>query len=81
MLCRHCNTTTNLSTILCDVCAEKALHILPADPQERIHIYSILLQSGNPITVMAVEQLMKDDVEVIEQRLLNTPDLFYQREI
>jgi hypothetical protein len=66
MACRHCGKATNLSVILCDSCAEKALHILPADPKERVHIYGILLKSDNPVIRMCVEQLMKDDATAIE---------------
>lgn len=66
--CRHCEEEiVVLEGILCITCAEKALHILPADPKERIQIYKLLLDSQNPITRFAVEQLIKDDTEMIEQ--------------
>lgn len=71
MLCRHCDNTIDetrlFNKILCHTCAEKALHILPTDSKERLHIYNILLESENPIVVMCIQQLMKEDIEIVEQ--------------
>lgn len=79
MACRHCGSEeTNLNKILCDVCSKKALQVLPTDPKERVHIYKILIESAeNPITRMAAQQLMEEDVDVVEQEMYDPTDRMF----
>lgn len=81
MKCIVCEVECKVSKVLCNDCAAKALHILPADPQERVHIYRLLAQSENPLTRICAAELMKDDVAVLEERLTDPTDrYFHERE-
>jgi hypothetical protein len=71
MLCRHCGEETNLNEILCDFCVQKALQVLPTNPEERIPIYDILMQSENLVIRLCAEQLLKQDITTIEERELD----------
>jgi hypothetical protein len=79
MQCRHCGVRQNLSKHLCDICASKALQILPSNPKERIHIYALLMKSENPIIRICAEELMKDDVDIIEQQMDDPIDRMFER--
>jgi hypothetical protein len=74
--CRHCNNKVNWNSILCDNCSKKAMELLPTDPKERVQIYRLLLESKNPITKYAAEQLMKQDLETIEEQMFNPSDRY-----
>ncbi len=78
MQCRHCGIRCNLSDILCDSCAGKALQVLPTDPKERVQIYAILMKSDNFIIRMCVNQLMKADVDIVEQQMLDPVDRMFE---
>jgi hypothetical protein len=53
------------------------MRVLPADPKERVHIYKILIEIGNPITKLAAQQLMAEDVETIEEETLDPTDRMF----
>jgi hypothetical protein len=77
MNCLRCSAPCNMGPVLCDTCAGKALHILPADPRERIQIYQILLKSDNPVTRYAVERLMAEDIDLVEQTMTDPVDRYF----
>jgi len=52
------------------------MELLPTDPKERVQIYRLLLESKNPITKYAAEQLMKQDLETIEEQMFNPSDKY-----
>lgn len=82
-LCRHCHSNiTNWNKILCDDCSKKAMQVLPSDPRERVEIYKILIEeSVNPITRIAAEQLLQEDIEEVRERYLDPTDSYsYTRE-
>lgn len=58
------------------------MQVLPSDPRERVEIYKILIEeSVNPITRIAAEQLLQEDIEEVRERYLDPTDSYsYTRE-
>lgn len=75
--CRHCREVTGMSKILCDTCAHKAMQVISTDPEERVLIYKVLLESENPIIRMCAEQLIQDDYKAIEHNSLDPADRMF----